>query len=62
MMLWKPRGAVGPDTTTRLSGRPHSGTCCRLQLTFTRRPVSPTGLSHTVVDWGMAVARCGPLT
>jgi hypothetical protein len=33
----------------------------RFELTFTPRPVSPTGLSHTVVDWRMAVAVYSPL-
>jgi hypothetical protein len=33
----------------------------RFELTFTLRPVSPTGLSHTVVDWSIAVAVYGPL-
>ena len=33
----------------------------RFELTFTPRAVSPTGLSHTVVDWSIAVAVYGPL-
>jgi hypothetical protein len=29
----------------------------RFELTFTPRPVSPTGLSHAVVDWSMRSPR-----
>lgn len=51
-----------PRTGGRLTrATPDRSVLFSSECTFTPRPVSPTGLSHTVVDWSIAVAVYGPL-